>query len=259
MAIEFVYHPSEPDQPFLLAVDIDGTVLGDEDGEVALKAFAQDHRRSFRLAYVTGRYRSSVQKLVDEGRLPRPDFICSNVGSEIASLNEAEKALGQKYAAQVGPDWNLETIYGLGEGQGIRRQDFGEQQPPFQAGFNWDGRPQSLATFRSRLAGMDHFHILASYGEFIDVLPGPLGKGRAVEFLQKELGLSPRRVVVAGDSGNDREMFETEFRGILPVNALDELKAVARPPRHYLSALPAARGVLDGLCHFGFVARLETP
>ena len=259
MTAEFLYLPSRPGQPFLLAADIDGTMLGDEDGEIALKAFAQDRRESFVLAYVTGRYRSSVQKLVDEGRLPRPAFICSNVGTEIATLDDPGNRLGQKYAAQVGPEWDLETIYSLGEGQGIRRQDFGEDQPPYQAGFDWDGQPQTLEAFRSRLAALDQFHILASYDEFIDVLPGPLGKGKAVEFLQQELGLSPERVVVAGDSGNDREMFETGFKGIVPVNALDELKAIARQPHHYQSPLPAGRGVLDGLCHFGFVARRETP
>jgi hydroxymethylpyrimidine pyrophosphatase-like HAD family hydrolase len=63
--------------------------------------------------------------------------------------------------------------------------------------------------------------------------------------------------VVAGDSGNDRVMFETGFKGIVPVNALDELKAVAQQPHHYQSPLPAGRGVLDGLCHFGFIARGE--
>jgi mannosylfructose-6-phosphate phosphatase len=258
MEAEFLYHPSRPDQPFLLAADIDGTMLGDENGEIALKAFAQNHRKSFLLAYVTGRYHSSVQKLVDEGRLPRPDFICSNVGTEIAALNDPANRIGQKYTAQVGSKWDLETIYTLGEGEGILRQGFGEDQPPFQAGFDWDGQPQTLEAFYSRLAHLDHFHILPSYGEYIDVLPGPLGKGKAVEFLQKELGLAPERVVVAGDSGNDREMFETEFRGILPVNALDELKAIARPPRHYMSTLPGGRGVLDGLCHFGYVARRKT-
>ncbi len=259
MGAESHYHPSRPEQPFLLAADVDGTMLGDENGEIALKTFAQNHRKSILLAYVTGRYHSSVQKLVDEGRLPRPDFICSNVGTEIAALDDPENRIGQKYAARVGPKWDLETIYSLGEGDGIRRQDFGASPPPFQAGFDWDGRPRTLEAFRSRLAHMDHFHILASYGEYIDVLPVPLGKGKAVEFLQQELGVSLERVVVAGDSGNDREMFETEFLGILPVNALDELKAIARPPRHYQSTLPAGRGVLDGLCHFGFIVRREAP
>jgi sucrose-phosphate synthase len=71
--------------------------------------------------------------------------------------------------------------------------------------------------------------------------------------LQQELGLDPERVVVAGDSGNDSEMFDTGFKGIVPVNALDELKAAACRPWHYHSPLPVARGVLDGLRHFGFV------
>jgi hydroxymethylpyrimidine pyrophosphatase-like HAD family hydrolase len=64
-------------------------------------------------------------------------------------------------------------------------------------------------------------------------------------------------VAVAGDSGNDRQMFETEYKGIVPVNALDELKALASKPWHYHSPYPAARGVLDGLRHFGFTSTIE--
>ena len=257
MQADFAYLPTRPEQPFLLATDIDGTMLGDEEGQLALKTLAQEHRKSFHLAYVTGRYEGSVLRVVGEGFLPRPDFICSNVGTDILALDDPGNSIGQKYAAQVGPEWDLETIYSRGEGEGIRRQDFNEGQPPFQAGFFWDGRPQTLQAFYTRLAGLDHFHILASYAEYIDVLPNPLGKGKAVEFLQRELSLDPQQVVVAGDSGNDREMFETEYKGIVPVNALDELKAVAHQPRHYHSLLPAGRGVLDGLCHFGFLQRRE--
>ena len=257
MQADLAYLPTRPQQPFLLAADIDGTMLGDEEGQIALRVLAQDFRGSFRLAYVTGRYEHSVLRVVEEGFLPRPDFICSNVGTDILALEDPGNTIGQKYAAQVGPEWDLETIYSLGEAEGVRRQDFSEGQPPFQAGFFWDGSPQTLQAFRTRLAGQDHFHILASYAEYIDVLPNPLGKGKAVEFLQKELNFDPQQVVVAGDSGNDREMFESEFKGIIPVNALDELKAVACQPRHYQSLLPAGRGVLDGLCHFGFLKRRE--
>ena len=139
-------------------------------------------------------------------------------------------------------------------GQGIRRQDFGDGQPPFQAGFFWDGNPVTLQAFRTRLAALNQFHILPSYDEYIDMLPNPLRKGKAVEFLQKELSFDAQRVVLAGDLGNDREMFETQFKGILPANALEELKAVAcQAPWHYHSALPAGAGGMDGLCHFGFL------
>jgi len=253
MQAKSIYRPTRPRKPFLLAADIDGTLLGDEEGQEALKILARDFRKAFRLAYITGRYEWSVRKLVEEGSLPRPDFICSNVGTELTDLNDSQNIIGRKYAARVGPEWDVETIYRLGEGEGIRKQDFSAGQPAHQAGFFWDGKPQTLQAFCSRLASINHSHILASYSEFIDVLPNPLGKGKAVEFLQQELALAPGRVIVAGDSGNDREMFETQFKGIVPVNALDELKAVASKSHHYQSPFPAARGVLDGLCHFGFL------
>lgn len=257
MPPESAYRPARPAQPFLLAADIDGTLLGDEEGQLALMALAQVHRSSFRLAYVTGRYEWSALRVVEQGFLPRPDFICSNVGTDLLDLNDVSNRLGQKYAALVGPEWDLEMIYRLGVGEGITRQDFPDGQPRFQAGFFWDGEARSLEAFSARLASLHQSHILASYGEYIDVLPNPLGKGKAVEFLQAELGFQPDQVVVAGDSGNDREMLETRFNGIVPANALEELKAIAGEPRHYLSPLPAARGVLDGLCHFGFLERIS--
>ena len=241
MPVESLYRPVHPQRPFLLAADIDGTVLGDEAGQLELMALATTHRSSFKLAYVTGRYEWAVLRVVEEGFLPRPDFICSNVGTDLLDLNDPNNRLGQKYAARVGPEWDLETIYRLGEGEGIRHQDFNQGQPRFQAGFFWDGDPRTLEAFSARLASLHQSHILPSYGEYIDVLPNPLGKGKAVEFLQEELGMAEDLVVVAGDSGNDREMLETRFKGILPVNALEELKTIASAERHYHSPLPVAR------------------
>ncbi len=257
MSVDGLYRPTRPNRPFLLAADLDGTLLGDEEGQLAMMALAKTFRSSFRLAFVTGRYEWSVLRVVEEGFLPRPDFICSNVGTDLLDLNDPNNSLGQKYAALVDPEWDLETIYRLGEGEGIRRQDFTEGQPAFQAGFFWDGSQQTLQAFTARLGELHQSHILASYGEYIDVLPNPLGKGKAVEFLQRELGLPKSRVVVAGDSGNDREMLQTEYKGIVPANALEELKTIASRRRHYQSPYPAARGVLDGLCHFGYLEYLQ--
>lgn len=244
---------ARPGEPFLLAADIDGTMLGDGLGEAWLKAFRCESAGGFLLTYVTGRdFRSAIQ-LVEEDRLPYPNFICSDVGTEIHDLSDPQNVIGEKYTAQVGPGWNPETIYALGEGEGVRRQASTEGQSYFQAGFDWDGQPHTLEAFFHRVAGLEFCRILPSHGEYIDVLPDVLGKGKAVEFLQRELGLDPERVVVAGDSGNDREMFETRYKGIVPANALDELKAIANQPWHYHSSLPAGRGVLEGLRHFGFV------
>ena len=244
--------PSQP-APFLLAADIDGTLLGDKSGETLLHQFIATQDGRITLAYITGRYRHSVLGLVEEGRLPRPRFICGDVGTEIFDLDDPSNCIGQVYAAQVPPNWDLDEIYRLGLGDGITRQEFDEGQPRFQAGFYWNARPESLDAFNTRLSHLEKVYIQDSYDTYIDVLPATLGKGNAVRFLQEQLGLPFEQVAVAGDSGNDRQMFETGFKGIVPVNALDELKVLASQPWHYHSPYPAARGVLDGLRHFSFI------
>jgi sucrose-phosphate synthase len=238
---------------FLLAADIDGTLLGDPEGERRFRELREHDPHAFQLAFVTGRYLFSVRDLVKSGRLPAPDFVCVNVGTEIFAWQEGDNPLGQKYAARSAADWDLAEIYALGTGEGVWPQGFGLDQPPFQAGFSWDGQAASLAAMRRRLAGKPRCRILPSYGECIDVLPAGFGKGEAVRFLQQELGLPPELVVVAGDSGNDIEMFTTGFKGILPGNALAELIEAAGEPWHYHSTRPAALGLLDGLAHFGFL------
>jgi hydroxymethylpyrimidine pyrophosphatase-like HAD family hydrolase len=245
--------PTRPDRPFLLAADVDGTLCGDPDGERLLQELAERAPGGMLLACITGRSFTSVMGLVGAGHLPQPDFVCGSVGTDLVDCADPENRLGQKYAAQIHPAWDIGTIYERGEGSGVRRQSFPEGQPPFQAGFDWDGQAATLQKFRRRMEGIPGCRIVASSGMFIDVLPDPVGKGGAAQFLQRALGLDPQRMVVAGDSGNDVEMFATGFQGILPVNALEELKSVARRPWHYHSPLPAARGVLDGLLHFGLL------
>lgn len=250
------FRPKFPNKSFLLAADIDGTLLDDAAGERILKAFVQEHSNSFYLAVITGRSLSSVQALITEGRLPRPDYIGSSVGTELFTCNDASNVSGRKYAARVSEEWEIERIYALGEGEGVRRQVFVDGIPRFRAGFDWDGQLSTLAAFQERLAAETECRILPSYDKFIDVFPPNVGKGEAVHFLQQELGLDFSCVVVAGDSGNDKEMFETGFQGIVPVNALEELKLAACQPWHYHSPFPAACGVMDGLCYFGFVEQL---
>ena len=255
--MQFTYTCSPVSTPFLLASDIDGTLLGDAIGEAALKALVEANPGRMLLALITGRSLPTIQELIAEGRLPQPDYICGDVGTELYDCHDPANALGQQFSAQTPAGWDLDAIYRLGQGDGIQVQDFPHGQPRFQAGFFWDGDPKTLEAFRQRLAGLPDgfppYHILPSYDYYIDVLPGPMGKGEAALFLQRALGFDPQRVVVAGDTGNDREMFETGLKGIVPGNALDELKRAADQPWHFHSQLPAASGVLDGLRHFGFI------
>ncbi len=247
------YYPAQPEQPFLLASDVDGTMLGDETGEAWLRALIASYPGAIYLALITGWHLASVQGAIRAGRLPQPQVICHTVGTEIFDCRDPENLLGKRYATLAPVDWSPAVIYARGEGEGVRRQSFPDGLPRFQVGFDWDGRPETLMALRTRLSWLENCHINPSNGCYIDVLPEAMGKGGAARFLQAEFNLPPERVVVTGDAGNDLEMFRTSFQGILPANALPELRNYATRPWHYHSSLPAGRGVLDGLRHFGFL------
>jgi len=246
-----------PEQPFLLASDIDGTLLGDPEGEQAFSEFLSVHRSSCVFAVVTGRSRASVMGLIERGRLPRPDFIGSSVGTELLDTADPENRLGELYRGCALPGFSPESIYELGEGAGMRRQKFADGQPERLAAFDWDGTPEALLALRQRLPAPYCGRVFESSNRYVDVLPPGVGKGELAVFLGEALRILRARSVVAGDSGNDRSLFETGLSGILPSNALPELVVHARAPQHVRSQYPAARGVLDGLCRLGFLQPVE--
>ncbi len=246
--------PTDSSTPFLLATDIDGTILGTASEKSWLCSFVREYPRSLYLAYLTGRSLPSVQMLIDEGFIPPPDYICSHVGTELFDYRNQDPAIHTLFTASVNRDrWHLDEIYTCGTGEGIKRQVFTNGQPPFHAGFFWNGENDSLQAFRDRLDWCTDCSIVVSHKRFIDVIPDVLGKGNAVRFLRERESLSSDNVVVAGDSGNDSSMFATPFKAIIPANGYAELRSKADKSRHYHSTFEAGEGVLDGLCRFGFV------
>ncbi len=248
--------PSDSQIPFLLATDIDGTLLGSTSEQSWLCDFVEQYPESMYLAYMTGRSLPSVRSLIEANMLPPPHFVCSHVGTQLFDYRNKDSDINARFTEAVDiTRWDLEYIYRVGIGNGIQRQVFTNGQPPFHAGFFWDGNEDTLQPFRERIASCASCSIVVSHGMFIDVIPEVLGKGNAVYFLQEYLEVATDNIVIAGDSGNDCCMFDTPFRAIVPANSYDELKALANKSWHYHSPFKTGEGVVDGLCHFGFIQR----
>jgi HAD superfamily hydrolase (TIGR01484 family) len=97
------------------------------------------------------------------------------------------------------------------------------------------------------------YQVVYSSSMHLDIIPAVAGKGNAIRFVLEQFELPANNVIVAGDSGNDRSMFESFRRGIIVANAQPELKEVATADdtEHYLAQAPYAAGVLEGLRYFG--------
>jgi hydroxymethylpyrimidine pyrophosphatase-like HAD family hydrolase len=99
----------------------------------------------------------------------------------------------------------------------------------------------------------------------LDVLPAAASKLTAVEWLIRQIGLSPDQTVCAGDSGNDLAMLTGPINAVLVANATAEVRAEAtaladaaglgerlyqaKGDFHGMNGYYSA-GILEGLAHY---------
>jgi len=243
-------HHAMASETILLCTDLDGTVLGDTEGEDLFKAWADAARAKMRIAYVTGRNWASVCGLIDERRVPVPDYAVCDLGTHIVDLADPGNQLGRRYESLADPAWPAETIRQAGAHEQTWLQG-PEGQGRFKSSFFWNGQERSLNWFRERLSGIPDWRLIVTSGTYLDVVPVCFGKDNSVRFLAESLGLPLSRVVVAGDSENDADMLAVGARAILPSNARPAALEAAAGREYYLSPLPQGRGLVDGLRHFG--------
>ena len=95
--------------------------------------------------------------------------------------------------------------------------------------------------------------IVYSSGRDLDILPKAADKGAALAWLCGQLGIGVDEAVVAGDTGNDKAMFDLPtVRGVIVGNALPELASLAdQDDRFFRAAATEADGVIEGLRHWG--------
>jgi Cof subfamily protein (haloacid dehalogenase superfamily) len=86
-----------------------------------------------------------------------------------------------------------------------------------------------LEQYRERVKNIvnEQVELLFSGPKYMDILPEGSGKGNAVLFLQKHLGVLPTCVYAIGDEENDISMLKSAHTGIAVQNAKDAVKAAA--------------------------------
>ncbi len=238
----------------LFVSDVDHTLLGDP---VATEQFTVEfarYRPQFRLVYASGRCCESVRRSIREHRLPEPDGVIGGVGTEIE--------LGGRRLADwppTDPNWDpARVLRTLGALPYIELQP-AEFLSPHK--ISYTGRelgPEHLAEIEVRLreASLLCDTIYSSQRD-LDILPRGIDKGSAALRVAGEWNIVPRRLLVAGDSGNDVALFRVAGRGIVVANARPELRdwaeqiaASGSEPRVYLAQQSFAAGVVAGLEYF---------
>ena len=259
---------------YLLASDLDGTLIPLErdaqrlrEVEELVRAF--EASEDLRLAYVTGRHLSLAQAGIEEVGLPSPDWFVCDVGTSVYrranGSYEPDQEYRQAMRAALGGLSGDDARAAIGAMDGLELQEE-EKQAEFKVSYYTRGRAEPFVpAVQSRLdAAQAKVNLVASHDPvtdrgLLDVLPAEIAKDYAVRYLHDRSGVDEDHLVYAGDSGNDRAAMLTGFRVIVVGNADEELKkdlgieSVAQgiAERIYFAEHPYARGVLEGLRHFG--------
>jgi sucrose-phosphate synthase len=243
------------DRQRLLATDLDGTFIGDHG---AMEGLWRDlEAAGILVAFSTGRHLESVHDFYAAARTDKRALACvCMVGTEIWLLDGGRYTLDAGWAAHVSASWDRTTVEDVMSGvEGVVAQP-DEWQSGLKASYFLD-RPSDAPVddIVAQLAA-EHIdaNIVYSGGRFLDILPSRAGKGSAVAWLARQLGIRPSEIVVAGDSGNDLDMMRPDlgFSGIVVANASDEL-ARHRAPRVYHAAASHAAGIREGLVRLGWL------
>ncbi|MGQ2949503.1 MAG: HAD family hydrolase [Agrobacterium sp.] len=239
----------------LFSTDLDGTVVGNNDATRRFRDFWQslpDEQRPV-LVFNSGRLVDDQLALLEEVPLPRPDYIIGGVGTMLHAKERGELESAYRHSLGTGFDpRRIADVMG-------RLPDVTMQAEQYQHGLksSWflhGADEKALADIEAALlAAKIDARIVYSSGRDLDILPKAADKGAALAWLCGQLHIGLDESVVAGDTGNDRAMFElNDVRGVIVGNALPELVSMANSNgRFYLSGATEADGVIEGLRHWG--------
>lgn len=238
----------------LFSSDLDGTLAGNRDASLRFAAFWQglDTKTRPLLVYNSGRLVDDILTFIDEEGLPPADLLIGGVGTMMAA--DAAAGMEAEYADFIGGNYDAAGIAGLvSDFPGLERQPDRYQHDHKSSWYLHDATRERLAELEERITGAGHqVKIVYSSDRDLDILPANADKGNALVWLSRKLGVRLDEIVVAGDTGNDTDMFALDgVRGIIPANGRDELRLrFAADDRVYQAIGREADGVIEGLRHW---------
>lgn len=235
-----------------LITDIDNTLLGDKQSLQTLVAWLRQNSGSTAFGIATGRPLESAIEILRKNQVPIPDVLITSVGSEINYRGSLAPDDG--WAKHISHLWRREDLVNAMKSiPGIRLQTE-ENQREFKISYlvNADEFPP-VEKINQHLQQLNlKAQVIYSHHEFLDILPIRASKGHAIRYLAYKWDLPLKKVLTAGDSGNDSEMLVGDTLAVVVGNHSSELEELRGLSQVYFANGHYAAGILEGLEHYQF-------
>lgn len=260
-------------EPWLLALDLDGTACNDDGrlGQTTKRALAAARRAGHTVVFATGRRDVDMLPLGEDFRWA--DYLALNNGGKLVRTRDGavlDNTLADPDAARalarrcLREGWILHVLSGLywavsrpdpgldgyAEKLGVAPVLFhSPDQLPLDAieGFMATADRAAIGRF------LEQARLPLSYVESepgcADILPRGITKWRGLTKLARLLNIPAERILAAGDYDNDLEMIRNAGIGVAVANALPEVKAAADYVTPQDNNHDAAAHIVE---HFGF-------
>jgi sucrose phosphatase-like protein len=239
----------------LLATDLDGTFIGDDDAMHRL--WAELAQQDILVGFSTGRHLKAIHDFYEQKNVDRRADCCvCMVGTDIYFRRNGAYELDSGWHLIISERWDKEAVEAILHSIPECEMQDAEWQSPFKSSYFLEENAEArLKEIRAKLSekGLEA-KVVYSADRFLDLLPAKSGKGEAVRYAAEQYDIEPSSVITSGDTGNDLDMMRPElnFRCIAVGNAAPELKAFTGGHVYHASASFAA-GIEEGLKHYGWL------
>nr|WP_159964256.1 HAD-IIB family hydrolase [Profundibacterium mesophilum] len=246
------------EKSFVLATDLDGTFLGgSETHRRRLYDWIEENRASVGLIFVTGRDPKFIAELC-EGGVPWPEYVVGDVGTTIASLtNRTVKPIPEleEEIARVWDDSGDKVKEALADQPGITLQP-----TDFRYRVSYDMDPSAFTRETIDLVREMGFDHIVSDNRYFDVLPHGVSKGPSLKRLVGHLGVSPDRVLCAGDTLNDLSMLESGLPAVAVGGSETALiERIEQMNQVYIAREKGAGGILEAIAALDLHSSVPAP